>query len=167
MVSERKDFVRQPVSAQCQWARSILYKHADMISANTEFTVNQIQDLHPDSRVIWQPNEQHLSLELNRPEKLCKTFTSLLDFIPKKTLTSSLEPRPCFGNSVFLRSISSGKAPTNVDSRRWLLIWVLTRKFTSGVTSQVPRFLGAVYILGCSSQTPATKGPVTRCMSKL
>lgn len=53
VVSERNDVLRQPVSIQTQWIRTKLYPYATMITANTEFSVQQLKDSLPDSQVIW------------------------------------------------------------------------------------------------------------------
>ena len=56
IVSERNDFLRQPASQKDRWARSALYPLADMITANTEFGVEQLNNSFPEKNIVWLPN---------------------------------------------------------------------------------------------------------------
>lgn len=94
VVSERNDFVRQPVSAQVQWARSSLYKHANIITANTEFAVQQITELNPHGQVIWQPNKQYFSLELAQPRKFVSDLYVISRLEPQKRIENAVQALP-------------------------------------------------------------------------
>lgn len=91
VVSERNDFLRRPVSDIDHWVRSNLYTHANLITANTEFAVEQIKCALPDNRVIWQPNKLRHSSTLPYPKEVAHHICVVSRLEPVKRIDTIIE----------------------------------------------------------------------------
>lgn len=99
VVSERNDFLRQPVSGRFSWTRSTLYEHANLITANTEFAVQQIKDSLPNSRVIWQPNRQVFFSASGGTKEFVRDLYVISRLEEQKQIDSIIKALPILGAS--------------------------------------------------------------------
>ena len=58
VASERNDVDKSLQPERIRWIRQTCYPHADLITANTEFAVKQLQESLPEKTIVWQPNQQ-------------------------------------------------------------------------------------------------------------
>lgn len=59
--SERNDVTAKPVSKTLRFVREAVYPEADIITANTEFAVRDLQQRYVSTRVLWLPNRRSFS----------------------------------------------------------------------------------------------------------
>lgn len=61
VASERNDLDKSLQPERVRWIRQVCYPHADLITANTQFAVKQLQERFPQKTIVWQPNKQSFS----------------------------------------------------------------------------------------------------------
>ena len=94
IISERNDYVHQPVSQSAQWARSVLYPHADIITANTEFAVNQLKEAFPGKKVLWLPNRLSFPTDVSADKRTTDDIYVISRLEPQKRIGSIIEALP-------------------------------------------------------------------------
>lgn len=85
-ISERNDFARNPAPDPIRRAQLITYPHAATLTANTMPSVEELEALFPENRVLWLPNSGNYRVSATWLSERGPNFCMISRLVPQKRI---------------------------------------------------------------------------------